>query len=78
MGRSFREVTDLLCLTAVELSDFFELPVQSIRQARLDPSNPGYRTPPTGWETRLAPVAHTRGGELVKLAEELAGAPGHE
>ena len=70
---SFREVTDLLCITATELSDLFGLQVQSIRQVRLDPSNPGYRAPPKDWETKLAPLCRERGGELVKIAEELEG-----
>ncbi len=71
--RSFREVTDLLCITGTELSDLFELPLQSIRQARLEPSRLGHRAPPKDWEAALAPLARERAGELVKLAEELEG-----
>ncbi len=42
-----------------------------IRQARLDPETPSYRTPPQGWEQAIAKLARERAGELVKLAEEL-------
>ena len=32
---------------------------------------PSYRSPPPGWEKAVAKLARKKGGELVKLAEEL-------
>ena len=71
---TFKEASDLLCLTAVELSDIFGRDVQHLRQSRLDPSNPSYRKPPPGWEARLSELARERGGELLVLADTLAAA----
>ena len=70
---TFKEATDLLCLSAAELADIFGVSAQTARQYRLDGSKDGYRTPPQGWQTVLSPIARDRGGELVKLAEELEG-----
>lgn len=70
---SFKHATDLLCLSSPELAQIFKANAQTIRQARLDPTNAGYRRPPDGWEKKLAELARARGGELVKLAEELEG-----
>lgn len=71
MTATFKRATDLLCLTAPELSEILETPAQSVRQARLDEDNPGYRPPPSGWEEKLAKLARERAGELLELAEEL-------
>ena len=72
MPRTFREATDLLCLSAVELAELFDRPAQTVRQMRLDESHPNYRRPPEGWEKVLEKIARKRGGELTKLADELA------
>lgn len=71
MARTFKEATELLCLTGPELAEIFGVSAQSIRQARLDPEKVGYRTPPAGWEAKLAELAGAKGGELAALAEEL-------
>ena len=47
--------------------------VQTVRQARLDPSSTGYRRPPEGWEPVIAKLSRERAADLVKLAEELEG-----
>lgn len=43
----------------------------SVKQARLNPRSPHYRTPPQGWQPKLRGLAEERGGRLQKLAEEL-------
>ena len=68
---SFKEVMDLLGLSAGAAAAIFGVTTQSVRQARLDPSAGGYRPPPKGWEKTLAKLARERGGELAKLAEKL-------
>ena len=70
---SFKESTDILRMSAPELAEIFGLSAQAIRQARQDPTRPGHRTAPRGWEQKLATIARTKGGQLVKLAEELEG-----
>lgn len=72
MPRTFREATDLLGLSMEELADALGgISKQSVKQARLDPSASGYRSPPSGWETVVAKLARERGGELERLAEDL-------
>jgi len=73
MPPTFREATDALCLSGRELSKLFDIPVQSVKQARLGPEKPGYRSPPAGWERMLAKIAREKGGKLEKLAKELEG-----
>ena len=60
-------------ITLADLSTELGMSVAAVRQARLDPGGPSYRTPPTGWEVAIAKLCRKRGGELVKLAEELEG-----
>jgi hypothetical protein len=43
----------------------------TIRQARLDPSAPGHRPPPVGWEAVLARLTRERSQELSDLADRL-------
>jgi hypothetical protein len=45
--------------------------VQSVRQARLNPNNPNFRSPPSGWRKILAQLAREREAEFHDLAEEL-------
>lgn len=73
MSEAFREVTDRL-IEVVTLADLArELGVSHglLRQARLNPSASSYRSPPAGWEGAVARLARERGGELLKLAEEM-------
>ena len=70
----FNEATDRLaaCPTHDEVADAAGwTSVQTVRQARLDPSSTGYRRPPGGWEPVIARLARQRAAELVKLAAEL-------
>ncbi len=68
---TFKEATDALGLTAPELAEMFGVSAQTIRQARLDPEHVGHRSPPSGWEEKLAAVAKKKGGELAELAKAL-------
>jgi hypothetical protein len=69
----FQSATDRVagCVTHEELAEALGLSPQTIRVARLSPDSPNYRKPPEGWERALAKLARKRGGELVKLAEQL-------
>jgi len=71
MANTFKDVVDRLRLTGPELSELFGVSAQTIRQAKLDPSKDGYRSPPRGWAQTLARIAKERGGELLTLAKEL-------
>lgn len=74
MPPTFKKATDLLCLSAPELERIFKVPAQSIRQARLEPENQGYRPPPSGWEPVLAKMARERARALNQLAADMEGA----
>lgn len=65
----FREAMDAVGVNAVELGKEMGVAPQNIRQARLDPSKPGHRPPPEGWEKVLARMARERCPELRKVAE---------
>jgi len=71
MRPSFKEVTDALRLTAVELERVFGRPAQSIRQMRLPSDHPNYRPPPAGWKATLAALARERAGHLMRIASAL-------
>ena len=70
---TFKQATDALGIPAPELALHFRVGAQSIRQMRMDPGSDGYRSPPDGWELVVAKLARQRGGELVKLADQLEG-----
>jgi hypothetical protein len=44
---------------------------QAIRQARMDGSKPGHRSPPPGWEVAAARLARQKATQLQKLADRL-------
>ena len=69
----FKAATDRMipAITLADLSAEMGMSVAAVRQARLDPTGPSYRTPPVGWQKAIAKLCRKRGGELVKLAEEL-------
>ena len=70
----FREASSraiAACITLTDIGVELGPAPQTIRRARLDPKNRGYRPPPAGWEQAIAKLARERAGELVKLAEEL-------
>jgi hypothetical protein len=68
---SFKEAMDTIAVSATELSQLLGVPAQSIRQARLDPDNPGYRPPPRGWQAVLVRLARERAPRLESLADRL-------
>ena len=59
------------CPTHDDIAYHAGIGVQTVRQARMDPTSSGYRSPPAGWEKAIAKLARERAVELVKLAEEL-------
>lgn len=68
---NFAEAMDAIGVSAPEVADRLGLTAQTVRQMRLDPENPGYRSPPAAWGRLLAQMARERGGELHGLADEL-------
>jgi hypothetical protein len=69
----FKDATDRLadCPSHAELAEVAGVSVQSIRQARLDPSNSNYRTPPPNWRQAVIRLAEDRIARLRHLIEEL-------
>ena len=69
----FKTATDRLtaCISHVEIADAAGVSVQSIRQARLDPTNPNHRPPPDAWEKAVIRLAREKRRELKELIEEL-------
>ena len=75
----FQEATDKLMAHGAPLGDIAEalgIAYTTIRAARLSPRSLSYRPPPDGWKPKLVAFAREKGGELVKLAEELEGLGG--
>ncbi len=73
---NFKEATDRagqLGVTQAEIAKALGIAHSTVRASRLDPSSPSYRKPPAGWREKLSVAARHRGGDLVKLAEELGG-----
>lgn len=70
---NFREAMDALGVSAAEVARAFGLTPQTIRQMRLDPGRPGYRSPPERWQQGLAELARERGGQLEEIAVTLEG-----
>jgi len=70
---TFKEATDRLagCITHAEIARAARVSVQLVRQARLDPTNPSYRSPPVGWPMILAKLARERSAQLKALASEI-------
>jgi hypothetical protein len=62
---------DRIGVSVAEVAELLDRPVQSVKQMRLDADHPNYRPPPLGWERAFARLARRRGGELIKLADEL-------
>ena len=67
----FREVTDLLGLSAAQLAAALRVPVQSVRQMRSDPDSLAWRPPPIGWEKVVGSLARERALRLLKTANDL-------
>ena len=69
----FKTATDRVagCISHAEIAEAAGVSVQTIRQARLDPSAPGHRPPPAGWRAVLAGLARERSRELVEFAAKV-------
>ena len=73
---TFVEFTDRLMANNVglqEVAEALNVSYSTVRATRLPEASSSRRAPPKGWERALAKLARQRGGELVKLAEELEG-----
>ena len=58
-------------MTHEAIAEALGVAASTVRASRLDPSSPNYRKPPDEWRKKLSKAARGRGGDLVKLAEEL-------
>jgi len=69
----FKTATDRVagCISHAEIAEAAGVSVQTIRQARLDPSAPGHRPPPPNWRGVLAQLARFRAQELLAYAQDL-------
>jgi hypothetical protein len=69
----FKTATDRVagCITHVEIAEAAGVSIQTIRQARMDPSSSSYRNPPAGWQEVLARLARERSRELAAFADQV-------
>jgi hypothetical protein len=69
----FKTATDRVagCITHAEIAEACGVSIQSIRQARMDPSSPSYRNPPAGWEAVLVRLARERADGLAVFATQM-------
>ncbi|HEY0022962.1 MAG TPA: hypothetical protein VGB24_08630 [Longimicrobium sp.] len=72
----FKAATDRVggCITHAEIAEAAGVSIQTIRQARMDPSSSSYRNPPAGWQAVLARLARERSRELADFAFEVSRA----
>jgi hypothetical protein len=70
----FKTATDSVagCITHAEIAEACGVSIQSIRQARMDPSSSSYRNPPGGWEAVLSALAKKRAEALLVFANKVA------
>ena len=70
----FKTATDRVagCISHAEIAEAAGVSIQTIRQARMDPSSSSYRKPPAGWQAVLARLALHRSRELVEFAKEIS------
>jgi hypothetical protein len=69
----FKTATDRVagCISHAEIAEAAGVSVQTIRQARLDPSALGHRPPPTGWQPKLSQLIRSRVNEMLRVADTL-------
>ena len=69
----FKTATDRVggCITHAEIAEAAGVSIQTIRQARMDPTSSSYRNPPMGWQKAMARLARQRAIELNKFADSL-------
>ncbi len=73
---NFKTATSVLiaCCRLDDVANALACSYSSVAQARLGARNPGYRSPPVGWETALAKLARRRAKQLERLADRLTDA----
>ena len=69
----FKTATDRVagCISHAEIAEATGVSVQTIRQARLDPSAAGNRPPPHNWKVVLAALVRARSQQLAAFADLL-------
>ena len=69
----FKKITDALYarITSDDLAKEAGVPVQSMRQARMDPEKGGKRPPPPGWAQAALRLAEKQAKHFQKLAEKI-------
>lgn len=69
----FKTATDRVsgCISHAEIAEAAGVSIQSIRQARMDPSSASYRSPPVDWQQVLIALMRARSAELSRLADEM-------
>ncbi|MGH7573663.1 MAG: hypothetical protein ACREM1_00820 [Longimicrobiales bacterium] len=70
----FVQATDRLMAAGITLQEMAEalgVAHNTVRVARLDPASPSYRRPPAEWRRVLSRLAWGRGGDLMKIADQL-------
>jgi predicted transcriptional regulator len=70
---NFKKATDVLMdgMTRSEIATALGCSEATVRQARLEESAKARRSPPQGWEPRVAKLARQRAEQLRRLAESL-------
>jgi predicted transcriptional regulator len=71
----FKSATEILMagMTREQIADALGCSEATVRQARLDESAKAHRSPPEGWEVKVAKLARQRGSKLMRLANSLSG-----
>ncbi|MBW3569497.1 MAG: hypothetical protein KY467_00185 [Gemmatimonadetes bacterium] len=70
----FKTATDRLSaakITADDIAEACGVVRNSIARARLEPSSPAYRSPPSNWRPALASLARERIEELRRFVQEI-------
>jgi len=61
----------MAAMTRGEIAEALGVSEATVRQARLDDAAKAHRSPPQGWESRVARLAKQRAEQLRRLAEKL-------
>jgi orotate phosphoribosyltransferase-like protein len=71
----FKTATEELMagMTRGQIADALGVSEATVRQARLDDTSKARRSPPVGWEAKVARLARRRAERLISLAERLSG-----
>jgi len=72
----FKKATEELMagMTREQIADALGCSEATVRQARLDEAARAHRSPPQGWEVKVAKLAKQRAERLTRLAERLSAA----